>query len=227
MLPKPVIQPCGQILVVRDDLLPGGTKRRALEGLLQPGIEYVYAGPACGYAQTGLAYACRDAGTRATVFVARRAIPHKHTAEAAAVGANVIQVPYGYLSTVEARAKAYAQERGAVLIPFGFDIPEMRDAIAAAAHSLPVDPTEVWTVAGSGTLTRALQQAWPDAAFHAIRIGKPPDFGRARLIAAPEKFEQPARIPPPFPSCANYDAKAWAFIQREASPGALFWNVAA
>ena len=30
-----------------------------------------------------------------------------------------------------------------------------------------------------------------------------------------------------FPSCGNYDAKAWRFITAQASPGALFWNVAA
>jgi hypothetical protein len=47
------------------------------------------------------------------------------------------------------------------------------------------------------------------------------------LYAAPEKFEQDAKVKPPFPSCSNYDAKAWRFIQEYARPGALFWNVAA
>lgn len=49
-LPKPVIEEISGILVVRDDLLPGGTKRRALEKLVEPGREYVYASPAYGYA---------------------------------------------------------------------------------------------------------------------------------------------------------------------------------
>jgi hypothetical protein len=82
-------------------------------------------------------------------------------------------------------------------------------------------------VAGSGTLTRALQRAWPHAAFHAVRIGSAPDAGRATLHMAPEPFERDAKQPPPFPSCGNYDAKAWRFILRHATPGALFWNVAA
>jgi hypothetical protein len=69
--------------------------------------------------------------------------------------------------------------------------------------------------------------AWPAATFHAVRIGKVPDAGRARMHQAPEAFEQDAKEPPPFPSCSNYDAKAWRFIKRNAKPGALFWNVAA
>jgi hypothetical protein len=81
-------------------------------------------------------------------------------------------------------------------------------------------------VAGSGTLTRALQAAWPGARFHAVRVGKPPDVGRARLYEAPEPFERDASLPPPFPSCSNYDAKAWRFLAEHARPGALFWNVA-
>jgi hypothetical protein len=82
-------------------------------------------------------------------------------------------------------------------------------------------------VAGSGALSRALQEAWPSAAHRAVRIGFPPDPGEALLLEAPEPFDQPAELPPPFPSCANYDAKAWRFLAEQAAPGALFWNVAA
>jgi hypothetical protein len=69
--------------------------------------------------------------------------------------------------------------------------------------------------------------AWPEAAFHAVRVGAPPNIGRARLWSAPEKYEEPAREPPPFPSCDNYDAKVWQFASRHASDGALIWNVGA
>jgi hypothetical protein len=47
------------------------------------------------------------------------------------------------------------------------------------------------------------------------------------VYRAPERFEDEALEPPPFPSCSNYDAKAWRFIRRHAEAGALFWNVAA
>jgi hypothetical protein len=114
-----------------------------------------------------------------------------------------------------------------VLLPFGLDAPGFIQALSDLARKLPVKPHEVWTVAGSGVLTRALQQSWPAASFHAVQIGAVPKVGRASLYKAPETFEQNARTRPPFPSCGNYDAKAWRFIKSHASPGALFWNVAA
>lgn len=225
-LPAPVLEEHCGILVVRDDLIPGGTKQRVLPQILPPGNEYVYASPACGYAQVALAYTCERLGKRATIFTAARKIPHARTLEAAAAGAVVVPVKCGYLSVVQAAARRYCQETGAILMPFGFDSIAFLDALAGVARGLPIRPQEVWTVAGSGTLSRALQLAWPTARVYAVQVGKVPDVGRAELYVAPEKFEQGAKVMPPFPSCANYDAKAWAFIQKWASPGSLFWNVA-
>jgi hypothetical protein len=226
-LPPLMVEDINGVLVVRDDRVPGGTKRRVLAPLLGGADEWVYASPCQGYAQVALAHACREQGKRATVFVARRAAPHKRTVEAIAAGARIVQVPVGYMTVVAARARAYAEQTGAGLLPFGFDTPPFIAALADLARSLALSPSEVWAVAGSGTLSRALQQAWPDAAHHAVRIGAVPKAGRAQLYQAPEPFERDAQIPPPFPSCSNYDAKAWRFIMRHASPGSVFWNVAA
>src|SRR5438128_11379913 len=106
-------------------------------------------------------------------------------------------------------------------------MPAFIDALAGVARGLKVSPSEVWTVAGSGVLTRALQLAWPAARFFAVQVGTAPNAGRAEVIKARERFEQDAKVRPPFPSCSNFDAKAWRFIQQRAAPGALFWNVAA
>jgi hypothetical protein len=225
--PAPVIEEHAGILVVRDDLIPGGTKARVLPAILQGAREFVYASPVYGYAQIALAYAAREAGVKATVFVAERQRMHARTLEAHAAGARILEVAPGYMTVVRARARSYCAVSGARLLPFGLDDPIVLDAIANLARGLDVEPREVWSVAGTGVLTRALQRAWPRATFRAVRIGAMPDPGAALLLAAPEKFEQDARIRPPFPSCGNYDAKAWRFITAQASPGALFWNVAA
>ena len=215
------------IVVVRDDQLPGGTKARALPVLMGDADEYIYASPVYGYAQVALAHVARAHGKRATIFCAQRQQPHPRTLEAERAGARIVPVPVGYLSVVRKRAREYCTRSGAQLLPFGLDVPEFLDALADVARAPPVTPAEVWTVAGSGVLTRALQQAWPHAAFHAVRVGAVPDVGRAVVHTAPERFEQDARVPPPFPSCRNYDAKAWRFVRALAKPGALFWNVAA
>jgi hypothetical protein len=227
MLPDPVVMEHEGIVVVRDDLLPGGTKRRALVHLLRSDQEYVYASPAAGYAQVALAYACRDVGASCTVFTAKRKTLHPLTAEAKTHGAKIVLVPYGYLSHVQASVKHYSEMTSATVLPFGLDTAEMRREIARVACGLQVTPREIWTVAGSGALTRALQQAWPVARFYAVRIGREPMVGQATLYHAPERFEEQAHQSPPFPSSAWYDAKAWRFIQQYATPGALFWNVGA
>jgi len=225
MLPNPIVETVGRFRVVRDDLLDGGTKRRAIQPLVQFGCEYVYPGPACGYAQLALAYACREVGAIATIFLAKRKTLHRTSQRAVSVGAKAVQVPYGYLATVQARAREYCEATGAVLLPFGADTPATIDSIAKAALATGERPSEVWCVAGSGTLTRALQAAWPHAKHIVVAVGRPPRVGSAKILVAPEKFEQDASHPPPFPSCPNYDAKAWQFMQREAADGALFWNV--
>jgi hypothetical protein len=218
------------IRVVRDDDVLGGTKRRALDRLVAsiPADELVYATPAYGFAQIALAGACRAAGKKATIFVAARSERHPRTAAAAALGAEVIEVKAGRLNVIQSRARKHCEATGAYQVPFGMDDEIFVDAMAGVIADLPGPaPTEVWCVAGSGVLTRALQRAFPDASHHAVQIGRDPDVGSAKLWKAPEAFEDDATDPPPFPSCSNYDAKAWRFIREHAAPGALFWNLGA
>lgn len=229
MLPRPVVENVEGFLVVRDDLLPGGTKMRAIMPLLasEAAQEFVYASPAYGYAQLALAHCAALLGKRATVFTAKRKEPHRLTLATKKAGANIVQVPHGYLSNVTAKANAYAGEAGATVVPFGCEDERCLNAIAQAAMTIQ-EPAEVWSVAGSGVLTRGLQRAWPNAKFFAVLVGKKDsDTGRAERIEHPLPFERDAKVLPPFPSAANYDAKAWSFIQEVASPGALFWNVGA
>lgn len=224
---NPVLEERNGITIVRDDLVPGGTKARVLPSIMGAAKEYVYASPVSGYAQLALATVARDLGKQATIFCAARKERHRLTIEAAARGARIVEVPVGYMTVVRKRALEYCRLHGAQLLPFGLDTPAFIDGLADVARALPVQPTEVWTVAGSGVLTRALQLAWPDAEFYAVRIGAEPNAGRASILQAPEKFDQDAKLRPPFPSCSNYDAKAWRFVSTRAKPGALFWNVAA
>lgn len=226
-LPPPVVERIGNVLVVRDDKITGGTKVRALLGMLNDAAEFVYPSPCSGYAQIAVAIAARACGKRATIFCAARKAMHSRTIEAQRHGARIVEVPCGYMTVVRARARSYCDLTGARLLPFGLDAPEFIAALADVARGLGIDPPEVWSVAGSGVLSRSLQSAWPKADVHAVRIGAMPKLGRAVPHMAPERYEQDAREPPPFPSCGNYDAKAWRFIRMHAQPMALFWNVAA
>lgn len=236
-LPAPVIERCswatvGPLWIVRDDLLPGGTKRRVAP-LILDGRPAVYAGPAEGFAQVALAYACADLGIAFHNCVAARRREHRLTAAAREAGADIIPIRPGYLSNVQAKGRALAADNGWQFLPLGLASAAIHRGLADLARGviaqLPEPPSEIWSVAGSGVLSRALQAAAPRTPVVAVRIGRalrPGEAGRARVIEAPEDFAQPARRPPPFPSCENYDAKAWQFLDL-ARPGALFWNVAA
>lgn len=216
-------------IVVRDDLLPGGTKRRAIAVLFDDSREFVYAGPVYGYAQIALAHAAADAGKLATVFVAKRKDPHPRSLAAKAAGAMVVQIPFGRLSNVRKKAREYCEAARAKMLPFGLDVePFVAELARQMAAALVVKPgSEVWCAAGSGTLSRALQRAFPTAQHHAVIVGtESGNHGSAVTHRVPETFDEDAREPPPFPSCSNYDAKVWQLF-RTRPAGSVFWNVGA
>jgi hypothetical protein len=133
-LPAPIVVEHDGVLVVRDDLFPGGTKARFLGLMFEGAEEVVYASPAEGGAQTALATVARSLSKRATIFVARRAKPHPRTLEAAKLGAKIVSIAPGYLSVVRARAREYCARTGARPMPFGADVPGAINVIADAAR---------------------------------------------------------------------------------------------
>lgn len=226
---RPIITEHDGISVVRDDLFPGGTKARFLPALFEGAAEVVYASPAEGGAQTALAQVAADLGKRATIFIAKRADPHPRALMAKRLGAKVLQVSPGYLTVVQARATAYCDATGAKLAPFGVDMPESIEAIAAAARSAEIEPDEVWCAAGSGVLARALALAWPKAHRHVVQVGRAlgaDDVAGATIHVHPLAFGQRAKTAPPFSSDPHYDAKAWEIAKARRGAGlVIFWNV--
>ena len=231
-LPNPIIKDYDGVKVVRDDLVDGGTKRRAFYVYIKskPDIEeFVYASPRQGYAQLSLAYACKDLGRMCTVTVPKGK-RYWLTNKAEELGCNIIEVPMGFLTNIQAKAKKYCLDNEAHLIPFGGDHPIIVEAMTQTALSLDVNPKEVWTVMSSGVLSRGLQAAWPDARVYGVRIGHNTtarEQGRAETFKSKYKFQQECKEleRPPFPSSLTYDSKAWMFIKEHASKGSLFWNV--
>lgn len=225
----PVVREHDGIAVVRDDLFPGGTKARFFLPLFDHHDELVYGSPAQGGAQTALAHAAAQAGRRCTIFVAKRAQPHARALEAKRLGAKVYQVAPGYLNVVQARARLYCADTGAFLLPFGADLPEAIETIAAAARATGESPDEVWCAGGSGVLARGLALAWPGARRFVVQIGRPlapRDVAGATILVHGLRYEQEARASVQFPSDPHYDAKAWELCrQRRGAGRVLFWNV--
>lgn len=235
----PVCEVVDGFTVVRDDLLPGGTKARFIFDLFPDCSELVYASPQEGGAQTGLAIAAKVFNRRFTLFVGTRKIPHERVALSERLGAKIMKVKPGYLSTVQAVAQRYVNRERFNLVNldtynlyFGLESKYAVEVISSAAKKIP-KPRELWFCAGSGTLAKGLAAAWPDVPRFAIQISHQlttKDVAGATIIPSQQAFGDKEEFPVPFPSDPHYDAKAWKMMleRRKASDrtGITFWNVA-
>lgn len=231
---NPVLQDHGGITVVREDLCEGGAKMRFLPYLLRGAREVVYGSPFCGGAAYALSVWGLRTGTRITLFYAKRKELHRRQLAAIRNGARIHEVNAGYMTVVQARARSYAFEHEARLLPLGFDVAEASEPFVAFLRSVRPqlgDVTELWCATGSGMLARCLGEAFPDLAVHAVVVGlrsrNAQQLFRPNVVVhyAALPFATECRVPAPFPCCPNYDRKAWELCVREARGRAAFWNV--
>lgn len=226
------------VLVAREDLVEGGAKMRFLPYLVAGAKSVVFGGPFCGGAPYALSVYGRHTGTPVHLFFARRRRMHRRQLAEIANGAHLHLVPPpAYMTVVQARARAFAESTGARFLPLGFDVPAavdpfvrfLRGSRPALERDGPID--QIWCATGSGMLARTLGAAFPDIAVHGVVVGlasrnEAQNYGpNVRLHRVPWKFEQEVTFAAPFPSCPNYDRKAWLLCKRIGRGRRLFWNV--
>ena len=232
--PQPIIEEHGRMIVVRDDLVPGGSKMRFLPYLVEDAKEVVFGGPFCGGAPFALSVWGARTNTKITLFYAKRKLLHQRQKAALRNGATIYQVPFGYMSNVQSKAKRYAADHGALFLPLGFDLPAASAPFIQQMRNVrrmigQVD--QVWSCAGSGMLARCLAEAFYPTPVHAVIVGlqsrnkKQPFRDNVTTYTYPREFGWSAKSLAPFPSCGNYDRKAWEFCQARSSGKVLFWNV--
>jgi hypothetical protein len=234
--PAPRLEKVDRFVVVRDDLLKYGSKIRFLDYLISrsPENEFVYGGSnKVGWGAISLAYVCKRYGKKATCFMAKRDRLTWHQKQFKKLGGRIVPVPNGMLNVTMKRARDYAakQPKRRRLMDIGFDDPTIIACIVKVARGLPIKPKEIWTVASSGTLSRGLQAAFPDAKVFAVQIGHAltkKNVGKAKILKSPYRYDQAVRLEdsPPYPSEQYYDSKLWSFVRKRGSDGALIWNVA-
>lgn len=234
-LPPPVVERHGNVTVVREDLIPGGTKARFIDALFQDIDEMVYASPTQGGAQTALALAARRLDKRLTLFVAASKHWHPRVVLSKQLGANIIEVPMGFLSNVQSRAEKYTQERKLFSndrvynLEFGLGTQEIIAKIAEAARQIP-RPVQLWCAAGSGTLARGLAEAWPDVPRFIVQCGHiltPSEAAGGAVIVFPHPYSYQEKRLPPFPSDPTYERKCYfTMLDHIGDSEATFWNTA-
>jgi cysteine synthase len=238
------------INVLRDDLLIGGTKSILMGSIVgnKKNIdEFVYASPVYGGFQIALSAYCQSIGKKATIFCAKRNKVHQNTLKCIHYGANVIQVPYGYLTVVEKRARDYCQEKQSIeKIVFGANSPENKQLITNrvidVCSMLETEPDEIWCAVGSGTLVTSISDACITKGFktkiYGVQVGAEfiIDRPNIEIIKYEKPFEKPSKCKCPFPSMENYDLKAYEKCMEKNNLNnvvninnlnkcILFWNV--
>ena len=246
--PAPVIELHNGIHVVRDDLLNYGSKIRFVDYFIghapenKKVTEWVFCScPATGYAQISLPVVCNRYEKKAVLFMAERSMDKLHDYQKRGIELGTIYhwVKMGMLNVTQSHAKKYTAEDPVHrrVLPLGLEHETVLSSIIKVARSLPIKPKEVWSVGSSGTISRGLQLAFPDADINVVQVGhtmKPREIGRAIHHISPYKFDKPVRINemPPFPSAPTYDAKGWKpmidwYKTNDKKGDVLFWNVGA
>lgn len=218
--------------------------------------EYIYAGPPSGFAQMALAMCCSHLGKKAKVFLSgtkKSEITKKAEVE---YGLETVCIPGDLAKTQEEARKYVKSHPGTYLLNFGADSPEFKSLLKQAleeALGKTKPPKRVWVTVGSGCLIKVLGEIWPKTQFMPVRVGKniwedqfTPDLwsrmggreniDRLRVVDDPklpkvkghlyQRFSDPAPLQPPYPSVANYDAKAWQRFVEYGQDGDYIWNVA-
>ena len=229
------------IHVLRDDKLIGGTKSILMNTIDQPDInEFVYASPVYGGFQIALSAYCQRIGKKTTIFCARRKQKHANTMKCIQYGANIVEIPYGYLRVVEKYAREYCQGKtGVKKIVFGANSQVNLEIIAQRVHNVlqqfHLFPDEIWCAVGSGTLLSSILMAVPkEVKVYGVQVGaafheKIP-YPNLTIIPYPKSFDKESHIQIDFPSTANYDRKAFEiclqkYQQDPIKKTILFWNV--
>lgn len=232
------------VFVLRDDLLPGGTKSILIKSIIDSTPdknEFVYASPVYGGFQIALSAYCQQHGKKATIFCAKRNTLHANTLKCLDYGANVIQVPYGYLTVVEKHARIYCEGNpDTQKITFGAGTADNRQLLTQRTRDvfqhLGREPDEIWCAVGSGTLILSIAAACKTAKIYGVQVGSefiPPDGAtNIEIIKYEKPFDKPSKFNAPFPSVANYDLKAYEKCMEHVSKTGssddkciLFWNV--
>ncbi len=226
------------IQVLREDLIPGGSKSRFVPELVKGAREIVFGGPFCGGAPVALSEVGRSLGIQVTIFYAQRKELVKYQRKVLENGARIIQVPHGYMSNVQAKARRYAEDAGAKFIPLGLDLPEAQAPFLAFMQYLRAqigDPEEIWCATGSGMLARCLGMGFPFSRVFGVKVGLESRSSKqilprnVQLLPCRYDFSQACKYPAPFPSSPFYDLKAWEVLKASrpdpSGKRILFWNV--
>jgi hypothetical protein len=239
--------------VLLDSELKYGSKIRGAKffyDVKQQGYsEIVVAGSAEGYAQVTAPFCCNEVGLKCTIFIKKLYNRTDATRKGLKLGANIIEVPnQGYNNPVRMRdlnvmAQEYAKKdpKKIKYVEIGLRDEKFIDAVANNVVCLKekyhLQPTEIWIIAGTGTIAAGISRAFPMIPIHLVKVGldiwkenidsiEKSSSQKPIIHVAPVKFHEKSPTPSPYKAHPNYDDKIWYFAKDFAKDGALIWIIA-
>lgn len=199
------------------DLAPYGTKSRMSDKLAEDaalaGYKYLTYRGTCGLALPAITSSANKYGLKTRLFTfAKRGTLTKDLNLALDMGAEISVKRYAAASHLNKIQREWCIKNKGVLIPLGLPSLETTSAIVSSVKEFINDFDIICSVAGSGTLTRALQIAAPSKLHYITPVSrnlKEGEKGTARIIDYQQKFEAEPLIAAPFDCIQHYDGKAY------------------
>src|SRR5665213_1832647 len=143
-----VVQDFQGFEVLRDDLFEGGTKRRALERIIDTiwETELVYACDYYGHAAYAIALTAMEVGKKVHLFY----LSPKHQTDVFEKTTNLPNVTYEIVENANTQIEAgktaieYAKKNNARFFPIGLDFPEFGEALKEVVKQVNIQAPEIW-----------------------------------------------------------------------------------
>jgi hypothetical protein len=225
--------------VIREDKLIGGTKQRIIIPFLK-GIkeqQIFYRSPSHGYAQVALAYGCLLLNKKCHIIVNMQDDgKNLMTLLAMVFGAIIHETPKIYGKKREGIYEKMTQKisqkyKDTKILPLGIKNKETLDYYIKSEirNLVKLDIKIIWLVSSTGLIYHSLHRLLPNSHFNVVFVGyKNYEIikDRTTVYEAPERYNELAVNPPPYPSPISYDAKLWQFVIKFGKKGDYIFNVA-
>ncbi len=229
LIEKYEIVPGKFVDVVRCDVVLGGFKRLAIEGVYEKlkAKTLVFATNSFGTGALALTLSLQGSNKNIIIFLSISDSISPNLSFCEKMGATLdFSGKAESFNSEKLRREALEKYTGDEyeVLPLGLENEEVKENIVKIAKQIFSSkiPQELWVATASGLTIRTLQDAFPGTEFHAVLVkGDSPDTGRVHIHRPKEKFTELARVLPPYPSNSNYDAKVWAVLIEELSKNSL------
>jgi len=230
--PNTLVEEYEDKFIFRADKAPAGLKAYGAEQLIAETEEdvLVYVAPRTGHAPDAIATLANMYGKRCVFFCPASKSASDH--QAAMLGHGNVDLRFvriAAMPVLNQYAKEWAEQNGAKFLPFGLTgSPLVTAGLIRMCDDISTVINGTVCAVSTGTMIRALQIGFPNVQHYGMAVArniKAGEIGHARVISSYQAFQQKAKIPPPFPSTATYDAKAWDLFEMLDIPGSMFINV--